>query len=62
MIERQMKYVVCYLAGEVEQGMTQSFIPAEDMAEAVAIVCKIQSQSDFSTISIAEIKETYEQE
>ena len=49
----EIKYVVCYLAGELTSGVQDQWIAVHDMEEAVETVHELQRDNDFGTITIA---------
>ena len=58
----EIKYVICYLAGDHNVGMSSEWVCAHDMEEAMQEVNNIKRDHEFATITIAEIKESYEHE
>lgn len=56
----EIKYVVCYLGGNLESGVEDEWIAVHDMEEAIENVHYLQRHREFGTITIAEIKESYE--
>ena len=57
---RKPRYIVAYLAGHEDQGVTSDWIPCADMAQAVDESRRINRQYGFSTISIGEILEYHD--
>ena len=58
----EIKCVICYLAGDLNEGMSSEWLAAHDMEEAMQEVNNIKRTHGFATITIAEIKESYEHE
>jgi hypothetical protein len=56
----QIKYMVCYLAGSENQGITNNWDVAEDMQTAMEKMHELRKEHEFATVTIAEIKECYE--
>jgi 3,4-dihydroxy-2-butanone 4-phosphate synthase len=56
----EIKYVICYLAGDHNVGVSSEWVTAHDMEEAMQEVNHIKRDHEFATITIAEIKESYE--
>ncbi len=58
--ENQSKYIVAYMAGTENEGVTEDWEPVETMADAVWFINEMQKNHDFWKASICEIKDTYE--
>ena len=58
----KIKYIICYLGGDHNVGMNSEWVAAHDMEEAMEEGKEIKRRHQFATITIAEIKESYEHE
>jgi len=56
----QMQYVVSYIAGNEDEGVSSDWIPCHDMTDAVEHKYKIQKQHGFSTVTISKIIERHD--
>lgn len=57
---KKMRYIVAYIAGHEEQGVSSDWVPCYDMVQAVDVSRRIQRQYGFATISIGEILERHD--
>ena len=57
---KKMRYIVAYIAGHEEQGVSSDWVSCQDMDQAVDVSRKIQRQYGFATISIGEILERHD--
>ena len=55
-----MQYVVSYIAGNEDEGVSSDWIPCHDMTDAVEQKYKIQRQHGFSTVTISKIIERHD--
>lgn len=58
--DRKMRYVVAYLAGAEDDGMSSDWIPCYDMTDAVNHKRRIQRQTEFGTVTITKILERHD--
>jgi hypothetical protein len=58
--DKQMRYVVAYLAGAEDEGMFSDWIPCYDMTDAVNHKRRIQRQTKFGTVTITKILERHD--
>ena len=58
--DKQMRYVVAYLAGAEDEGMSSDSIPCYDMTDAVYHKRRIQRQTKFGTVTITKILERHD--
>ena len=58
--DKQMRYVVAYLAGAEDEGMSSDWIPCSDMTDAVNHKRRIQRQTKFGTVTITKILERHD--
>lgn len=56
----EFKYIVAYMAGTENEGITEDWTPVESMVEAVRFIGELEMHHDFYKASICEIKESYE--
>lgn len=55
-----MKYIVAYVAGEFEEGMSERWVPFKTLEECEQHMERMSKVYDFATIAIAEIKSTHQ--
>ena len=58
--DSKMRYVVAYLAGAEDDGMSSDWIPCYDMTDAVNHKRRIQRQTEFGTVTITKILERHD--
>ena len=56
----QAKYIVAYMGGTENEGVTEDWVLFDDMIEASNFVGELSETHGFWKASICEIKETYE--
>ena len=58
--DKQMRYVVAYLAGAEDEGMSSDWIPCYAMPDAVNHKRRIPRQTKFGTVTITKILERHD--
>lgn len=56
----EAKYIVAYMGGTENEGVTEDWVPFTDMIDASNFVSELSDDHGFWKASICEIKETYE--
>jgi len=54
------RYIVTYMGGKEDEGISENWIPFDNLVDAVDCVQSLENDHDFWKASICQIIETYE--